>query len=94
VVNVAPSYQGKQQLQAIKREVEAISGVFEVDYVAGFVASINRNIARLGTVLAAFSVILLVVVSVLINNTIRLAVYSQRFLIRSMLLVGATAAFI
>ena len=94
VVNVAPSYQGKQQLQAIKREVEAISGVFEVDYVAGFAASINRNIARLGTVLAAFSVILLVVVSVLINNTIRLAVYSQRFLIRSMLLVGATAAFI
>ena len=94
VVNVAPSYQGRQQLQAIKREVEAISGVFEVDYVAGFVASVNRNIARLGTVLAAFSVILLVVVSVLINNTIRLAAYSQRFLIRSMHLVGATAAFI
>jgi len=94
VVNVAPSYQGRQQLQAIKREVEAIIGVFEVDYVAGFVASVNRNIARLGTVLAAFSVILLVVVSVLINNTIRLAVYSQRFLVRSMHLVGATAAFI
>jgi len=94
VVNVAPSYQGRQHLQAIKREVEAISGVFEVDYVAGFVASVNRNIARLGAVLAFFSVILLIVVSVLINNTIKLAVYSQRFLVRSMHLVGATAAFI
>ncbi len=94
VINVAPSHQGQQQLQAIKHEIEAMSGVFEVDYVAGFVASVNRNIARLGTVLVAFSVILLIVVSVLINNTIKLAVYSQRFLVRSMHLVGATAAFI
>jgi len=94
VVNIAPGYQDEQQLQAIKRDVETINGVFEVDYVAGFIASINRNIARLGTLLAVFSVILLVVVSVLINNTIKLAVYAQRFLIRSMQLVGATAGFI
>jgi cell division transport system permease protein len=94
VVNIAPIYQGQQQLQAIKRELEAISGIFEVDYIAGFVASINRNITKLGAVLAFFSVILLVVVSVLISNTIKLAVYSQRFLVRSMLLAGATDAFI
>ncbi len=94
VVNIAPSYQHKQQLQAIKLEIEAIRGVFEVDYAAGFVASVNRNIARSGSVLAIFSIILLVVVSVLIHNTIKLAVYSQRFLVRSMHLVGATAAFI
>ncbi|XWN34743.1 MAG: permease-like cell division protein FtsX [Roseivirga sp.] len=94
VVSIAPSYQSATQLQAIKEEIEAMSGVFEVDYVEDFVTSINNNIAKLGTVLAIFAVILLVVVSVLINNTIRLAVYSQRFLIRSMNLVGATAAFI
>ena len=94
IVNIAPSYQDKQHLQAIKRDVEAISGVFEVDYVADFITSVNRNITRLGTVLAVFSIILLVVVSILINNTIKLAVYSQRFLVRSMCLVGATASFI
>ena len=94
VVNIAPSYQSKQQLQAIKHEIEALKSVFEVDYTADFVASVNRNIARLGRVLASFSVILLIVVSILINNTIKLAVYSQRFLVRSMHLVGATAAFI
>ena len=94
VVNIAPSYQSKQQLQAIKHEIEALKGVFEVDYTADFVASVNRNIARLGSVLASFSVILLIVVSILINNTIKLAVYSQRFLVRSMHLVGATATFI
>lgn len=94
VVGIAPNYQDEAQLQAIKTELEAMSGVFEVDYAENFAASINRNIARLGTVLAAFATILLIVVSVLINSTIKLAVYSQRFLIRSMNLVGATAAFI
>ena len=94
VVSIAPGYQNQAQLLAIKKDVEAISGVFEVDYVAGFVASINRNIARVGTVLGVFAAILLLVVSVLINSTIKLAIYSQRFLIRSMTLVGATAAFI
>ncbi|MCU0318386.1 MAG: permease-like cell division protein FtsX, partial [Amoebophilaceae bacterium] len=43
VVSIAPSHQSKQQLQAIKRELEAIGGVFEVDYVESLVASINHN---------------------------------------------------
>jgi len=94
VVNIAPDYQDGQALQAIKREIEAINGVFEVDYAADFVASLNRHITRLGSVLAIFAITLLIVVSILINNTIRLAVYSQRFLVRSMHLVGATASFI
>jgi len=94
IVSIAPSYQGGPQLQAIKVQLEAMPGVFEVDYVEDFVTSINSHIARLGTLLALFDGILLAVVSVLIHNTIRLAVYSQRFLIRSMELVGATAAFI
>ena len=94
VVNIAPGYQNTEQLQAIKRDIEAINGVFEVDYVASFIASVNRNITRLASILAVFSVILFIVVIALINNTIKLAVYSQRFLIRSMQLVGATASFI
>jgi cell division transport system permease protein len=94
LVHIAPKYQSGQQLQAIKREIETIAGVFEVDYVAGFVGAINNNMAMLGIVLATLATILLVVVSVLINNTIKLAIYSQRFLVRSMQLVGATATFI
>jgi cell division transport system permease protein len=94
VINIAPSHQNKQQLQTIKSEVEAMSGVFEVDYVEGLVASINHNITKLGAVLVVLSAILLVIVGILINSTIKLAIYSQRFLVRSMQLVGATAAFI
>jgi cell division transport system permease protein len=45
-------------------------------------------------VVLAFAVILLVIAVALINNTIRLAIYSQRFLIKSMQLIGATKNFI
>lgn len=94
IVSVAPSYQSSAQLQAIKRDIEAMRGVFEVDYIENLVASISKHIARAGVVLGVLAVILLLGVIVLINNTIRLAIYSQRFLIRSMTLIGATAAFI
>mmetsp|Transcript_5418 Transcript_5418/g.12030 ORF Transcript_5418/g.12030 Transcript_5418/m.12030 type:complete len:298 (-) Transcript_5418:217-1110(-) len=94
VVNIVPNNQHKQRLQAIKQELEAISGVFEVDYVISFIDSIHRNAAKLGMLLAIFATSLLVIVSILIGSTIKLAVYSQRFLIRSMQLVGAKVTFI
>ncbi|MFA7473654.1 MAG: FtsX-like permease family protein, partial [Spirosomataceae bacterium] len=55
---------------------------------------INRNIAKVYLILATFAIIMLVIIVILINNTIKLAIYSQRFLIRSMQLVGATDGFI
>lgn len=94
VIGIAPNYQAAQTLQTIKHELEAINGIFEVDYAADFVSSLNHHITRLGSILATFSMVLLAIVGILINNTIRLAVYSQRFLVRSMYLVGATAFFI
>lgn len=94
IVNIDPRYQDSTQLQAIKRDIEAISGVFEVEYMENLLVSINKNIVRIGLLLGIFAIILLLVAIVLINNTIKLATYSQRFLIRSMNLVGATAAFI
>ncbi|MDH5608025.1 MAG: ABC transporter permease, partial [Cyclobacteriaceae bacterium] len=81
-------------LAAIRREVENIYGVYEVSYVESLVESINKNLAKIGALLIGFSIVLLVMVVILINNTIKLALFSQRFLIRSMQLVGATSAFI
>lgn len=94
IVHIAPNYQTSKQLQTIQHEIEEIKGVFEVDHMADFSTSLIQNTTTFSTVLATFACILLMVVSVLIHNTIRLAVYTQRFLIRSMYLVGATAAFI
>jgi cell division transport system permease protein len=55
---------------------------------------VNQNIQGIGLVILAFASILLIIAVALINNTIRLAIYSQRFLIKSMQLVGATKSFI
>ena len=58
------------------------------------VDSINKNLLKVSIVMGAFILILVITVIMLINNTIRLALFSQRFLIRSMQLVGATRGFI
>ena len=94
IVNIDPNYQNNEHLEKIKQEIETMTEVFEVTYIKNFVTSINKNIAKVEIILATFSIILLFVVTTLIHNTIKLAIYSQRFLIRSMQLVGATANFI
>ena len=58
------------------------------------VQSINENITKISIVLLSISILLFIVIGILINNTIKLALFSQRFLIRSMQLVGATNGFI
>lgn len=68
--------------------------VKEVVYQKSLVQEINKNIATISIILLGFSSLLLIIAFALINNTIRLAVYARRFLIRSMLLVGATSKFI
>jgi cell division transport system permease protein len=68
--------------------------VDEVLYQKSLVHLVNENIRRIGLVLLAFSLLLLLIAMALINNTIRLAVYSKRFIIRSMQLVGANQGFI
>lgn len=94
LVNIDPSFHDKKKLAAIKTQLEKEKGVFQVYYVESLIESVNRNVARIGLVLLGVASILLVVVVLLINNTLRLALFSQRFLIRSMQLVGATRSFI
>lgn len=93
-VKVKGSYQAIDSLNQVKAEIEAIRGVFEVEYEESLVESINQNLTKIGFILVGLAVFALLVVIILINNTIKLALFSQRFLIRSMQLVGATSSFI
>lgn len=93
-VKIDPAYQEASNLVEIKKEIEFIRGVYEVSYVQSLINSINNNVKKISYVLIGFAMLLLIVVVVLIHNTIKLALFSQRFLIRSMQLVGATARFI
>lgn len=93
-VNVYGKYQSLDSLSIIKSQIEGIRGVFEVEYEESLVESINQNVTKIGFALIGVSLFALLVVVMLINNTIKLALFSQRFLIRSMQLVGATSQFI
>lgn len=94
LVAIDPLYHTDEQMTAIKTEIQKMGGVYQVFYVEGLIESVNENVAKIAVVLAALILILLVTVSLLINNTIRIALFSQRFLIRSMQLVGARRGFI
>jgi len=94
VIKISEKYQDVESLSEIKSELEKLQGVFEVIYLESLVNSINQNTAKISLVLFAFVILMLTIVVVLINNTIKLALFSQRFLIRSMQLVGAKASFI
>ncbi len=94
VIHVKPEYYAPNELSKIKLDIERLRGVFEVAYVESLIDAINQNVTKISVVLIGFAVLLMIIVAILINNTIRLALFSQRFLIRSMQLVGATASFI
>jgi len=66
----------------------------EVKYQQSLVDAMNQNLTNISLVILVFAGIFVVLSVALINNTIRLAIYSQRFLIKSMQLVGATKGFI
>lgn len=94
LLRVDPAYHTEARMDSIRTAIQAISGVYEVSYVQGLIENINKNMVRIGLILIGLVILFLLTVVLLINNTIRLALFSQRFLIRSMQLVGATRWFI
>lgn len=94
LISVDRAYHTGPQMDSIKTQVAAINGVFQVYYQGDVIESVNDNVAKIGLFLAGLILILLITVALLINNTLRIALFSQRFLIRSMQLVGATRWFI
>ncbi|MBN3035757.1 MAG: hypothetical protein JW861_09230 [Bacteroidales bacterium] len=93
-VRFRAEYANNDSLAVIKEQILADSNVKEVFYQESLVDAINKNLRKIGIIILAFSGMLLVISVALINNTIRLSVYSKRFLIKSMQLVGATQQFI
>lgn len=93
-VRVAPEYHDTTSLNNIKIELEKLSGVLDAVYEQDYLEDINTNFRKISLVLIGLASILLLTVILLINNTLRIALFSQRFLIRSMQLVGARNGFI
>ncbi len=94
VLRISPEFQGEEKMEQLKQDIETIPGVFEVSYVKSVINAVNENVAKISLFLVIFAILLLIISAILINNTIKLALFSQRFLIRSMQLVGAKRGFI
>ncbi len=93
-VTLKADYVSTDSLAMVKDLVSASPLVDEVVYQQSLVEKLNANLKRISLVLGVFILLLLFISFVLINNTVRLDVYSKRFTIHTMRLVGATKAFI
>ena len=93
-VKLNASYANTDSLAFIKAELNNYPLVHTIFYQENLIDKLNSNVNRLSFFLFSFCLLLFVIAFALINNTIRLSVYSKRFLIRTMKLVGATNSFI
>lgn len=93
-VKVQSEFANNEFLNAFTSEIQSNPIVRNAYYQQDLVQKINANASRISLVLFALAALIFIISYALIHNTIRLSVYAKRFLIRSMLLVGATRAFI
>ncbi len=87
-------YANPESMSSIKAAFESYPEIREIYYQKDLMSAINKNLKKIAFVLSTFAAVLMVISIALINNTIRLMVYSKRFLIKTMQLVGATKGFI
>ena len=91
---VKQEYMNSDSLMAIQADLQQQTYVSDVEYPKALVDNLNKNIQRISVILLAVAILLALVVIILIDNTIRLAMFSNRFLIKTMQMVGATRWFI
>ena len=93
-VTLKADYVSSDSLEVVKNEIMKSPLVDEVVYQQSLVDKLNTNLRKISMVLGVFIVLRLFISFVLINNTVRLNVFSRRFTIHTMRLVGATKSFI
>lgn len=94
ILKINSDFFDSEKLSNIESDILKIPGVYEVQYSKELINNINKNVANISIVFIGLFIVLLIISVILINNTLRIALFSQRFLIRSMQLVGATANYI
>ncbi len=93
-VKLYAQYTNPDSLNFLEKEFLSIQQVKEVYYQKNLVAVINQNVKRISLVIMVISALLTFIFISLINNTIRMSVYSKRFTINTMQMVGASNALI
>ncbi len=94
IVNLHRDYVSPDSLEKISAFIRQSNIVTSVEYPVTVAQNIDNNFRRIGYVIGVLSILLFITVIVLIDNTVRLAMFSNRFLIKTMQMVGATRWFI
>lgn len=93
-IKLRADYANNDSIAKIEQQLSTNINIQEVLYQKNLIESMNRHVAQLELMLIGLALVLGLISFALINNTIRLTVYSQRFLIYTMKLVGASRSFI
>ncbi|HEX5001631.1 MAG TPA: permease-like cell division protein FtsX [Bacteroidia bacterium] len=93
-IRLNADYAQTDSINRLKSIISSSPAVKEIHYQESLIHSINKNVRTLALIILGFSALLLFIAAALINNTIRISLYSKRMLIKSMKLVGATRGFI
>ena len=93
-VSLDAAYVSPDSVAIVKTAIEKVPEVEEVVYHESLIEALNGNLSKISMVMGVFIILLLFISFVLISNTVRLNVYSRRFSIHTMQLVGATRGFI
>lgn len=93
-VRFKSEYANNDSIAKIEKWVMRNKNVKEVYFQKSLIHSIDKNVNKIAAVLLLVGAVLLIMAITLIGHTVRLSVYSKRFVVRSMQLVGATESFI
>ena len=93
-LTIKPEYSNTQELEQFEQVLIKKTGIKEIIYQKDLIDTINENIQRAGIMLLALLAMLTLISWSLIGNLVRLSIYSKRFLLHTMKLVGATWGFI
>lgn len=93
-VKLKADYANTDSVAVIESSFKDFVGINQIAYQKDLVSLINSNVSKLSFLLLCLTIVLMIVSVALINNTVRLAVFSNRFLINTMKLVGANRSFI
>jgi len=93
-IKLKADYANKDSVEIFESKLKVFEGINRITYQKEIVNLVNDNIARISFVLLAVATLLMLISITLMNNTIRVSIYSNRFLINTMKLVGATPWFI
>lgn len=93
-IKVKADYGNPDSLRHVAQDIRKNQAVVDVTYPKDFVKSLNENISKVSVILLIIAALFSYISFALINNTVRLTIFSRRFIINTMKLVGASWGFI